>query len=151
MDHDAQTHLAISRLQGRYADIVTRMAWTEMADIVSPSATFSFDLRSGPPIELVGLEALVAFGTRACEQFTFYLYQPLNTVLTEADEVRATGRSYALEVGEDRTSGAWVEFYGLYHDEYRLSAGGWRFERRRFQTLARRVNGATTTWPDDAG
>ena len=44
MDDDALAYVAITRLQGRYADIATRQAWDEMVDIVFGDATFTFDL-----------------------------------------------------------------------------------------------------------
>jgi hypothetical protein len=122
-----------------------------MDGLMAPEATFTFDVRDRPPIELAGVEQLVTFGSAACEPFAFYLYQPLNTVVTASDEETAAGRSYALEVGVERSTGAWCEFYGRYDDDHRLTADGWRFVSRRFQLLARRVDGITTSWPEDVG
>jgi hypothetical protein len=50
---------------------------------------------------------------------------------------RRRGRSYSLEIGEDRSSAGWVQFYGSYRDEYARFEGAWRFARRQYQTLAR--------------
>ena len=64
------------------------------------------------------------------------------------DTVR--GRSYSLEVAEDRESGEWVEFYGTYQDEYAVHEGTWRFASRHYQTYGRRTEGRLTSFPLDA-
>jgi len=154
MDPDALAHLALTRLQARYADIATRMAWAEMPTLLTPDARFTFDLRMGEPLVLDGPDAVAAFGEQACAMFSFYNYAPLNQVVTLTDDTHATGRAYALEVGVDASSGAWLEFYGRYHDDYAIHDGEWRFARRHFQTMATRTDGATTTYeavtPTDA-
>ena len=61
------------------------------------------------------------------------------------DEARAAGQQREpadrlrgeVEIGEDRTTGDWANFYGLVHDDYALFEGEWRFARRQYQTLAR--------------
>jgi len=138
MDDDALTYLAILRLQHAYADIATRRAWSEIASLATPDARFSFDTRSGRVIE-VGATALGEFGAKSVGRFSFYQYVPLNAVVTTTDAQTARGRAYSLEVGEERESGQWFHYYGLYHDDYARQDGAWRFARRQFQTLARRT------------
>jgi hypothetical protein len=154
MDDDALAHASVGRLIGRYADIATRMAWTEMPGLLTSDVTFTFDLRTGRPLVLDGPDAVVAFGAHACSMFSFYNYTSLNHVLLRSDASQATGRAYALEVGVDASSGAWLEFYGLYHDRYAIQDGEWRFARRHFQTMATRTDGVPTfyeaTIPTDA-
>jgi hypothetical protein len=147
MDRELLAHVAITRLQGRYADIASRQAWAEMRSIVLADATFSFDLGAGDVLTFVGPDELAAFGARACERFAFYQYIPLNTVVTLTARNRASGRSYALEIGVDKASGEWTEYYGLYHDDYAVDHDEWRFARRHFQTVARRGEGRTPTFP----
>jgi SnoaL-like domain len=147
MDRELVAHLAITRLQGRYADIASRQAWSELQSIVLPDATFAFDLGAGDVLTFTGPDELAAFGTRACERFAFYEYIPLNTVVSLTSKTRATGRSYALEIGVDKTTGDWTEFYGLYQDEYAVDHGEWRFAGRHFRTMARRSDGRTSTFP----
>lgn len=146
-DDTAAIHLAAVRLQHAYADLATRRAWSELAALTTPDAAFSFDLRSGSPIEMVGPEAVGAFGARAVAGFSHYQYIPLNTVVTPVDGATARGRAYALELAEIRDSGDWLEVYGLYHDEYARLDDGWRFSRRRFQVLARRSGGRLSAFP----
>jgi hypothetical protein len=147
MDRELVAHLAITRLQGRYADIASRQAWSELQSIVLPDATFAFDLGAGDVLTFVGPDELAAFGARACERFEFYQYIPLNTVVSLTSKTRATGRSYSLEIGVEKAGEDWTEFYGLYHDDYAVDHGEWRFAGRHFQTVARRGGGRAPTFP----
>jgi SnoaL-like domain len=147
MNDDAIAYLAIMRLQSAYADISTRRAWSEFAALATPDARFSFDTRSGNVIEVVGAVAFGEFGAKMIDRFSFYEYMPLNFVVTIATDGTARGRSYALEVGEDRDTGDWIGFYGFYHDDYALFDGTWRFARRQYQTLARRTGDRLEAFP----
>jgi hypothetical protein len=147
VDVDALAYLAILRLQRAYADVATRRAWSEVAALITPDARLSFDTRTGRVIEMTGAKAFAEFGARATERFSFYEYVPLNTVVTIAADGTARGRSYSLEVGEERDTRAWINFYGFYHDEYALFEGSWRFARRRYQTLARRTGDRLEAFP----
>lgn len=147
MNDDALAYLAIMRLQRAYADIATRRAWPEIAALATPDARFSFDTRSGPVIEVVGAKALGEFGAKATGSFSFYEYLPLNTVVTIGTTGTAQGRSYSLELCEDRDTREWINFYGLYHDDYALFDGTWRFARRQYQTLGRRTGDRMEAFP----
>jgi hypothetical protein len=149
MDNDAIAYLAIQRLQRAYADIATRQAWSEVPSLATPDARFSFDTHSGPVIEIEGPEEFGAFGAKANARFAFYEYIPLNFVVTIGSDDTARGRSYSLEVAEDRESGEWFEFYGTYRDEYAVFEGTWRFARRHYQTYGRRTGGMLTSFPLD--
>src|SRR5690606_28713742 len=80
VDGHVVAELAIARLQRAYADISTRKAWSEFAALATPDARFSFDTRSGEPIEVVGTDQFAAFGAAATDRFAFYEYVPLNFV-----------------------------------------------------------------------
>jgi hypothetical protein len=138
VNDDPASHLGITALHAAYADIASRRAWDELRTVVLPDARLTFDLGTGEPIEIVGPDALAAFGRRATAAFAFYLYQPLNTALVTSGPTNATGRFYALEIGVDRESGEWHEIYGGYDDEYRNVDGGWVFAQRAFRVLAQR-------------
>ena len=107
---------------------------------------FSFDTHSGPVIEIEGPEEFGAFGAKANARFAFYEYIPLNFVVTIDSDDSARGRSYSLEVAEDR-AGEWFEFYGTYQDEYAVFEGTWRFASRHYQTYGRRTGGMLTSFP----
>ena len=53
MNDDAILDLAIMRLQRAYADLATRRAFSEVAELATPDAIFSFDLRSGQIFEQI--------------------------------------------------------------------------------------------------
>jgi hypothetical protein len=142
MESDPLTFLAISQLHARYADIATRQAWGDLGGLVLEDAPVSFDLGTGDVIEMTGAD-LVRFGPQATAAFSFYEYVPLNTVVTMTSDATATGRFYALEIGVERDSGDWVEFFGGYDDLYELRDGRWMYARRAFRTLARRIGGRT--------
>jgi hypothetical protein len=130
------TSVGVSRLHAAYADIATRMAWDEMRDIVLPEACFTFDFGAGHPVVLTGPDELGDFGRRATAAFDFYCYTPLNTVLSTCGPASAAGRFYAHEVG--RVDGTWLEFFGLYDDEYVVEGDRWKFARRDFRVQATR-------------
>jgi SnoaL-like domain len=147
MDDDALAYLAIMRLQGAYADIASRRAWSEFAPLATPDARFTFNTHSGNVFEVVGAEAFGEFGAKMTGGFSFYEYIPLNAVVTIGAAGTATGRAYSLEVAEDRDTGEWINFYGFYYDDYKQFDGGWRFAHRRYQTLARRVDDRLEVYP----
>jgi hypothetical protein len=139
MPDDDLAYLSITRLLGAYADIATRKAWSEFAPLAAPDARFTFDTKNGV-FEVVGAEKFCEFGAQSLEGFTFYEYIPLNHVMKVDSPTTARGRVYSFEVGEDRETGNWVTFYGLYHDDYVHLDGAWRFATRHYQALARRAN-----------
>jgi len=139
MADDDLVYLAITRLLGAYADVSTRKAWADFPPLVVPDARFTFDTKGGT-FEVVGPDAFAEFGAKSLEGFTFYEYIPLNLVVKADSETAARGRVYSFEVGEERETGNWVTFYGLYHDDYVYLDGGWRFASRHYQALARRAN-----------
>jgi hypothetical protein len=147
MNDDALAYLAITRLQRAYADMATRRAWEELASLATPDARFTFDTRSGKVFEVEGAAALGEFGARMTEHFTFYAYIPLNFAVAIGTDGTARGRSYSLEVAEDRDTGDWIEFYGVYRDEYALFEGTWRFARRHYRTFGRRTAGRLDAFP----
>lgn len=147
LDDDAIAYLAIQRLQRSYADIATRSAWNEVASLVTPDARFSFDTHSGTVFEIEGAAEFGAFGAQSNQRFAFYEYIPLNFVVTIGTDATARGRSYSLEVAEERETGDWVEFYGVYQDEYAVFEDTWRFARRHYETYGRRTGGRLTSFP----
>jgi hypothetical protein len=139
MADDDLVYLAITRLLGAYADIATRRAFSEFAPLAVPDARFTFDTKGGT-FEVVGAEQFGEFGAKSLDGFTFYEYIPLNVVVKVDSADTARGRVYSFEVGEDRETGAWLTYYGLYHDDYVRDDGAWRFASRHYQALARRTN-----------
>lgn len=127
---------AIDRLLRRYADIATRQAWDEYAEIVLADAgiTFSFGGDEDRDVEVTGPGGLAELGRAAMGAFDFYLYVPLNHVIDRLGDSDATGRAYALESMVDH-DGNWFDVYGHYDDAYRLVDGTWMIARRRYRAL----------------
>jgi SnoaL-like domain len=144
---EVEAYVAISRLQRAYADVATRRAWHEVPLLLMPDAQISFDTHAGAPIVVDGPAAFVEFGAKAVGIFGFYEYIPLNFVATINGDGTARGRSYALEVAQHRESGAWIEFYGAYEDEYATLDGSWRFSKRAYRTYGRRTDGSLQSYP----
>jgi hypothetical protein len=144
---ETDAYIEIERLQRAYADISTRGAWDEVPRLLTPDAHITFDTRSGPPLEIHGAVQFGAFGARMTDVFNFYEYIPLNFVVTFSAADTARGRTYSLEVAEDAKSGAWMEFYGTYDDEYAVHEGTWRYSRRHYRTYGRRTGGRLEAYP----
>jgi hypothetical protein len=151
MKDETVAYLAIERLLRSYADISTRHAWGEVTSLATPDARFSFDTRTGPTFEVEGPAAFAEFGARMTDSFTFYEYIPLNFVVDLTSDEAAQGRAYSLEVAEERQSGDWINFYGVYDDQYVIFDGSWRFSRRHYRTYGRRTAGRLEAFPLDDG
>src|SRR5688572_23565751 len=129
-------YVAITRLQSAYADIVTRRAWGELADIFLPDADVVVDRRVGEPIVLHGPSGVGDFISGAIDIFEFFEFVILNTRV-DIDGDTATARMYMQELRQDRGNGRWTNAYGLYQDRYQKRDGRWWFAGRQYSSLAR--------------
>lgn len=141
MTAEVFAYIAIQRLLNRYADVATRGAWHEAASLLTPDCRLTFDTRSGRVFEIDGAAGLGEFGAKVTGAFSFYEHTCQNFVVTIGPHGTAAGRSYSLEVAEDAKTGDWIEFYGVYNDEYVLLEDRWLFSRREYRTHARRRAG----------
>jgi hypothetical protein len=101
-------YIALTRLQSAYADVVTRRAWAELADLFLPGATVVIDTRNAPPFELIGPEAVGSFISEAIAGLEFFEFVILNRRIclrTDGDDAHAAGRLYFGELRQDRASG----------------------------------------------
>jgi SnoaL-like protein len=148
MDRDLQEtvdFIAIRRLQSAYADIVTRRAWPQLAEIFLPDAVVVVDKMAGDPIELVGPEGVGGFISEAIAHFDFFEFVILNTVI-DIDGDTASARMYIWELRHDPAGGR-SNAYGLYRDRYARVDGRWWFAGRRYQSLARTVAADYAVFP----
>jgi hypothetical protein len=137
---ETDDYIAIRRLQSAYADVVTRRAWVELPDLFMPDASIEVDTRGGDPLSFAGGAALGDFISVAMARFEFFEFVILNTVIkigVAGDADAAAGRMYMCELRTEVESGKWTNAFGVYHDRYRRRDGPWRFERRRYHSLAR--------------
>lgn len=140
--YEALDYIAITRLQARYGDVITRQAWAELDDLFVADAPIIIDLRRGEPLHLTGAPALAAMVQRAVARFEFFEFAILNSVVDviapgTADGRTATGRLYMWELRQDAATGRWTNAFGLYRDQYVVVDGVWRFAKRSYSSLAR--------------
>jgi hypothetical protein len=140
---DVATYTAIAQLQRAYADISTRGAWGEAASVFTPGIHVTFHTWSGGVFEVESADAFAAFGDQMTDRYAFFEYFPMNFVVWPEGGGNLGGRTYSLEVGEERKSGAWIESFSTYEDEYRKHDGAWRFARRAQRTVMQRVTPKT--------
>ena len=58
---DTVDHVALTRLQDAYADLVTRRAWHELAELYLPTCTLHLDTVTAPARDLTGPTAVGEF------------------------------------------------------------------------------------------
>jgi SnoaL-like domain len=130
--------VAVQRLQAAYGDAVTRRAWDEVVALFEPDATVHIDTRAREPFTLEGAGAIAGFVERSLDQFAFFEFAILNSVVELGAGDEATGRVHLCEVRRHH-DGSWTQAYGLYQDRYRRGDGSWRIAGRRYSSLARHV------------
>ena len=146
-------HVAITRLQARYADIVTRRAWPELAEVFVEDMPLRLDTGASPVRELAGATEIGGFIDAAVQRFSFFEFVPLNTHVElhpGGDRDRASARLWMCEVrcAADDTpdAGEWSTAFGLYRDDYVRRSDRWWFARRDYRSLAR-TGGRGTVLP----
>ncbi len=137
--------VALWRLQHRYADVVTRRAWSELSELFLPDAPIHLDTVTTSPRTIVGPDALGSFVGGAIERFDHFTFVILNAVV-DVDEqaLTATGRIFMCEVRHEPATDAWQNAHGVYSDRYvhvegdgDAVLGGWRFAERSYRSMAR--------------
>jgi hypothetical protein len=135
--------VALGRLQARYADVITRRAWPELAELFLPDTTVEIDVVTGPARSATGPVAFAELVAPSIERFDHFTFVILNSVVEvepAADGGSATaasGRMFMCEVRHDRESDTWPIAHGLYQDRYVHVDGRWWFGHRRYRSLAR--------------
>jgi hypothetical protein len=142
--------LAIRGLIAAYADVVDRRTWAEFDELFLTDAPVTLDLRDRPAVEFAGPRAIGEFIAGALDQYPFFEFVALNVrvMLDGADPDRATVRTYMCELRQDH-AGTLSRAYGLYQDDVVRRAGGWRFARRRYQSIGRGEQGLDLMPPPD--
>jgi hypothetical protein len=137
---ETDDYVAICRLQAAYADVVTRRAWPELAELFLPDALVEVDTRGDDVLRFTGPGELGSFISTALERFEFFEFVILNTRLELAvggDALRADGRMYMCELRSDVGTGRSNNAFGVYHDRYQLHDDRWWFAHRRYHSLGR--------------
>jgi len=131
-------HLAIDRLARRYADLIDRRAWGELADLFTPEAVITIDLMTSPVRLISGADGLREFLESAMARFRFlaFVIQNLHVEPFTDDPDLASARMFMSEHRID-LDGSATQTFGCYQDTYQRVGGSWRFARREYQTIAR--------------
>jgi hypothetical protein len=132
--------VALWRLQSRYADIVTRRAWSEMPEVFLPDTTVHVDTVTAPARTTTGPDEFGRFVAQAIERFDHFTFVILNSVVdlgTGGDPDAAEGRTFMCEIRHETALDLWHDAHGVYSDHYRRIDGRWWFAARRYRSMAR--------------
>lgn len=135
---EALAYLELQRLQSRYADVVTRRAFHELADFVQPDCPIVVDVRH-KKFEFAGPTEYGDFIARQIERFSMFEFILLNTVLRiDTERGVAAARVYMQEIRLNASDGRRTDAYGVYHDRLeRADDGRWWFAKRHYRSFAR--------------
>ena len=135
---EALAYVELQRLESRYADVVTRRAWGELADIVRADCLIVVDVRH-TKFELTGPTEYGEFIDGAIQRFSLFEFVLLNMVFRiDAERGVAAARVYMQEIRQNVSDGHRTDAYGVYHDRLERGDDGlWRFARRHYRSFAR--------------
>lgn len=136
--------LTLRDLLARAADAITRRDVDAVAELFVADGEWVVSGYGEPR----GRAAIRGFLSDLLHDWTVIVHALLSgrVHLDPVDPDRATGRWYVAEFGQ-RADGTEVFFSGVYHDTYVRDAGIWRFARRRYDSLFRRVGSTVSTSP----
>ncbi|MGH9213687.1 MAG: nuclear transport factor 2 family protein [Acidimicrobiales bacterium] len=142
MTTETDDAVALLRLQGRYADVVTRRAWDELSELFLPDTEILLDTVTATPRLLAGPEEFGRFVAGAVERFDYFAFVVLNSVVDVDGPDVAGGRMFMCEIRHEAgapadATGSWHNAYGVYQDRYRRVDGRWWFAERRYRSMAR--------------
>ena len=83
------------------------------------------------PAELIGQDAIRAWGTRVPE-FVDFLIQTTHPGSIQLDGDTASGRAYLQELVRTSDGGSELNF-AIYHDRYQRTGDGWKFTERVYE------------------
>ena len=131
-------YVELQRLESRYADVVTRRAWAELADFVRADCPIVVDVRH-TKFEFTGPTEYGEFIARQIERFSLFEFVLLNMVMRiDAGRGAAAARVYMQEIRQNVSDGRRTDAFGVYHDRLERSDDGrWWFAWRRYRSFAR--------------
>ena len=131
-------YVELQRLQSKYADVVTRRAWEELAGFVRADCPIVVDVRH-TKFEFTGPTEYGEFIDRQIQRFALFEFVLLNMVMQiDAERGVAAARVYMQEIRQNVSDGRRTDAFGVYHDRLeRGDDGRWWFARRHYRSFAR--------------
>jgi ketosteroid isomerase-like protein len=126
--HQIADRFEIEALRADYADAAMTGQYDRLTALFTDDAVYRI-----PAVDVLqtGRKEIQA----GCEQLGSqweYFIQTVHPGVIHLDGDAATGRGYVSELGRMRT-GMSMYNYGVFHDRYRRTADGWKFEERVFE------------------
>jgi uncharacterized protein (TIGR02246 family) len=118
----------IEALRGEFTDASLMRDWDRFASLFTPDGTWRM-----PHIDVVlrGREEIRVEVERLRGTWQFFV-QTTHPGTIHLDGDTATGRAYVAEFGRFQDGSSHLN-YSIYHDRYRRTPDGWRFEERRYE------------------
>ncbi|MFY9934249.1 MAG: nuclear transport factor 2 family protein [Streptosporangiaceae bacterium] len=118
----------IEALRGEFADAVMTHDYDRLASL--------FTRDGAVRIPHIGAEAVsreeIRAGIERLQGLLDCFVQTTHPGAIRLDGDAASGRAYLCELGRFRDGGSELN-YGVYHDRYRRTAGGWKFTERVYE------------------
>ncbi|MER5204969.1 LUD domain-containing protein [Streptomyces sp. NPDC002825] len=118
----------IEALRSEFSDAVMMRDRPRLAALFTPDGALRMP---NIPVEQIGREEILAGGERLQAQWDFFV-QNTHSGAIELDGDTATGRAYIQEIART-LDGRQGQNYAVYHDRYRRTEEGWRFEERVYE------------------
>ena len=118
----------IEALRGEFTDAAMMRDRPRLAALFTPDGVLRMpDI----PVEFIGRDEIRTGGERLQSQWDFFV-QTTHPGTIHLDGDTATGRAYVAEFGRFQDGSSHLN-YSIYHDRYRRTPDGWRFEERRYE------------------
>ncbi|MFF8375181.1 LUD domain-containing protein [Streptomyces sp. NPDC015661] len=118
----------IEALRGEFTDAAMMRDRRRLAALFTPDGALRMP---NIPVEQIGREEILAGGERLQAQWDFFVQNTHpGTIVLDGDT--ATGRAYIQEIAR-ALDGRQGLNYAVYHDRYRRTEEGWRFEERVYE------------------
>jgi uncharacterized protein (TIGR02246 family) len=126
---DVEAELAVRHLTAAYADAVNRKCPEDAASLWVPDGVLVFRGR-----QIVGRDTILKAYRRTFSEFHL-MFQMFHTSLVVVEGDRARTRWWVSDFTQPQERGPYEYGVGIYQDEVVRIDEGWRFTRRRFDSI----------------
>jgi ketosteroid isomerase-like protein len=118
----------IEALRVEFTDAAMMHDYDRRASLYTEDGVYRIPLGN---IEIIGREAIRAWGKRAQEEWDYFV-QTMHPGTIQLLGDTAIGRAYICEIGRLRDGSSHLN-YGVFHDRYRRTEDGWKFAERVYE------------------